>query len=108
MEKECSIGNDVWIAANCCVLRGVRIGNGAIIGAGAVVTKDVPPYAIVVGVPGRIIGYRFSEHMIDRLEKLSWWDFPSDLLQACEEDFDGELTEEKMQHMERNKRSYYG
>ena len=76
----CEIGNDVWIAAGAQVLHKVKIGDGAVIGGGAVVTKDVPPYAIVVGVPARIIGYRASQNQIEELEKIKWWDWPEELL----------------------------
>ncbi|MCB9495458.1 MAG: CatB-related O-acetyltransferase [Fibrobacteria bacterium] len=69
------IGHDVWIGANSIILPKVkRIGNGAIIGAGAVITKDVPPYAVVAGNPGKILKYRFSESTIADLEKTKWWD----------------------------------
>ena len=74
------IGNDVWIATGAIGLRKCNIGDGAIVGAGAVVTKDVPPYAIVAGVPAKIIGYRCDEKYIDRLLNLRWWDFPKDIL----------------------------
>ena len=67
------IGNDVWIGAGACVLRGVNVGHGAVIGANAVVTKDVPPYAIVVGNPGRILKYRFAPESIKKLLKAEWW-----------------------------------
>lgn len=67
------IGNDVWIAADCRILEGVTIGDGAAILAGAVVTEDVPPYAIVGGVPAKIIKYRFSEEKIQELLKIKWW-----------------------------------
>lgn len=70
------IGNDVWIGAKACVISGVTIGNGAIIAAGSVVTKNVPPYAIVGGVPSKIIRYRFSEQQITSLEQLKWWELP--------------------------------
>lgn len=68
------IMNDVWIGSKAIVLQGVKIGNGAIIAAGAVVTKDVPSYAIVAGVPARIIKYRFSEDIIKKIENTKWWD----------------------------------
>lgn len=67
------IGNDVWIGEQSLILSGVRIGNGAIIGAGSVVTKNVPGYAIVGGNPAKIIKYRFSEEIISELEKIAWW-----------------------------------
>lgn len=69
-----SIGNDVWIGYNAIILDGLEIGDGAIIGAGAVVTKNVPPYAIVAGNPARIIKYRFKEDEIDFLLRYKWWE----------------------------------
>ena len=74
------IGNDVWIATGVCVFRKVKVGDGACIGAGAVVTKDVPPYAIVAGVPAKIIKYRFPDKFIEELLKIKWWDWPMDVL----------------------------
>lgn len=70
-----SIGNDVWVGRNVVVLKGTNIGDGAIVAAGAVVTKDVPPYAIVGGVPARVLRYRFSENIIARLAALKWWNY---------------------------------
>lgn len=69
------IGNDVWIGCNSTVLRGVKVGDGAVIAANAVVTKDVPPYAIVAGVPARIIKYRFSEEVVNQLCAMKWWEW---------------------------------
>lgn len=69
------IGNDVWIGFEAVILSGVTIGDGAIIGARAVVTKDVPPYTIVGGVPARPIRKRFSEEVISELSGLQWWDW---------------------------------
>lgn len=74
------IGNDVWIGYEAVVLSGVTIGDGAVIGARAVVTKDVPPYTIVGGVPARAIRKRFSEDTIATLQKIKWWDWPEEKL----------------------------
>ena len=69
------IGNDVWIGYEAVIMAGVRIGNGAIIGTRSVVTKDVPPYAIVGGVPARRIRNRFDDSVIEILQKIKWWDW---------------------------------
>lgn len=74
------IGHDVWIASHALVMGGLSIGNGAIVAAGAVVTKDVPPYAVVGGVPAKIIKYRFEPEVIEQLEALQWWNLPDDVL----------------------------
>lgn len=71
--KPVEIGNDVWIGARATILDGVKIGDGAIIATGAVVTKEVPPYAIVGGVPAKVIKYRFSESRIKELLDEKWW-----------------------------------
>lgn len=70
------IGSDVWIAANATILSGVEIGSGAVIGAGALVTRPVPPYAVVAGNPARIIRTRFPPAAIARLLRVAWWDWP--------------------------------
>ncbi|MBS1751529.1 MAG: CatB-related O-acetyltransferase [Bacteroidetes bacterium] len=72
--KQIQIGNDVWIGARAIILDGVVVGNGAVIAAGAVVTKDVPPFAIVGGVPAKIIKLRFPEKISNELSKTKWWD----------------------------------
>lgn len=69
------IGNDVWIGANAVVLQGVKIGHGAVIGANAVVTKDIPDFAIAVGVPAKIKKYRFSPEKIKLISDTQWWDY---------------------------------
>lgn len=69
----CIIGNDVWVGYGALILAGVKIGDGAIIGAGSVVTKDVEPYAIVAGCPARVIRFRFDDLIIDKLLKIKWW-----------------------------------
>jgi len=68
-----NIGNDVWIGASSLIMGGITIGDGAIIGAGAVVTKDVPPYAIVGGNPAKLIRYRFPPEIIATLLNIQWW-----------------------------------
>ncbi|MDU8929134.1 CatB-related O-acetyltransferase [Alisedimentitalea sp. MJ-SS2] len=70
------IGHDVWIGTKVTILRGVTIGNGAIIAAGSLVNTDVPPYAIVGGSPAKVIRYRFERDIIDRLQAARWWDRP--------------------------------
>ncbi|MGE6225983.1 CatB-related O-acetyltransferase, partial [Aeromonas media] len=77
--KEVIIGNDVWIGTSSIILDGVKIGNGVVIAAGAVVTKDVPDYAIVGGVPARIIKYRPTSETIDGVK---WWDLDEDRLRS--------------------------
>lgn len=72
------IGHDVWIGYQAVILAGVKIGNGAIIGTRAVVTKDVPPYTIAGGVPAKKIRRRFDEKTIRQLEALAWWDWPAE------------------------------
>jgi virginiamycin A acetyltransferase len=72
-----TIGNDVWIGFEAVILAGVTIGDGAVVGARAVVTKDVPPYGIVGGVPAKIIRKRFDDATIERLLKIRWWDWPA-------------------------------
>lgn len=72
------IGSDVWIGFEAVILGGVTVGDGAVIGARAVVTKDVPPYTIVGGVPAKPIRKRFSDEVISRLLKLQWWNWPEE------------------------------
>lgn len=70
------IGNDVWIGTDALILSGVEIGNGAVIAARSVVTEDVAPYSIMAGNPAKHIKFRFSESIIDDLQKIAWWDWP--------------------------------
>lgn len=80
------IGNDVWIGTNTIVVGGTTIGDGAVIGASAVVTKDIPPYTVVGGVPARPIRQRFPEETIARLQDSKWWNWPEDRLRARAKD----------------------
>ncbi len=81
------IGNDVLILYNATVLSGIKIGDGAIVGACSVVTRDVPPYAVVAGNPARVINYRFSEEQIRALLRIRWWDWTIEEIKAFEEYF---------------------
>lgn len=77
------IGNDVWIGYDACILSGVKIGDGAIVGAKTVIAKDVPPYAIVVGNPAKVIRYRFDSGTISKLLEISWWNWPENEIVAA-------------------------
>ncbi len=85
--KPIIIGNDVFIGANVTILDGINIADGAVIGAGTIVSKDVPPYAIVVGCPMQIIKYRFTEEQINKLLQIKWWDFEKEKLPELEKYF---------------------
>jgi len=76
------IGNDVWIGSEAMIMSGVTIGSGSVISARAVVSKNVPPYAIVAGNPAKIIKYRFSKEKIESLLKLKWWDWSEGKIKA--------------------------
>ena len=78
--KPVKIGNDVWIGLRVCIMDGITIGDGAVIGANSVVTHDVPPYAVVAGAPARVIKYRFTPEIIEKLLNLKWWDYPEDFI----------------------------
>ena len=80
-------GHDVWIGHNAIIMGGVRLGNGAVVAAGAVVTHDVAPYEIVAGVPARHIGWRYDEATIAAMEEIAWWDWDHETLKARLKDF---------------------
>lgn len=85
--RRITIGNDVWIGANVIITNGADIGNGVIAGAGAVITKNVPDYAIVVGAPARIVKYRYTQEQINILNEIAWWDWPDEKIRRCHGDF---------------------
>jgi phosphonate metabolism protein (transferase hexapeptide repeat family) len=85
--KRVVIGHDVWIGHGVTVLPGVKIGNGAVIGAGAVVSRDVAPYTIVGGVPAKLIRERFAAGIGERMDALTWWDWPHEQLFEALQDF---------------------
>ena len=87
-------GNDVWIGDNAIIFSGVKIGDGAVIGGGAIVTKDVEPYAIVVGSPAKILRLRFSYEQIITLQNIKWWEFSeSALMQVDINDIDRAISD---------------
>lgn len=87
------IGNDVWIGDGVTILGGVRIGDGAVIAAESVITKDVPPYAVVGGNPAKIIKYRFPQEIIEKLLRIAWWNWDSRLFLERKEDMYGEVAD---------------
>jgi acetyltransferase-like isoleucine patch superfamily enzyme len=89
-----AIGNDIWLGWEALILSGVTIGDGAVVAARAVVTKDVPPYAIVAGNPARFVRWRFDEDTRARLLRIAWWDWPhekvlSHVYELCSDDIGG-------------------
>ena len=83
--KRTIIGHDVWIGENAMIVDGLKIDTGAVVAAGAVVTKDVPAYAVVAGVPARVIKYRLDEHAREKILQARWWDMPEEwLVKNCE------------------------
>ena len=77
-DKRTAVGHDVWIGTNAVLLQGVKVGNGAVIGANAVITRDVPAYAVAVGVPGEIIRFRFDDKICNEIEKSKWFEEEED------------------------------
>lgn len=94
-----SIGNDVWIGTQSTILTGVTIGDGAIIAANSVVSKDVPPYAIVGGTPAKILRYRFSDEIVAMLLDIKWWNWDIERIKRNKDLFYGDLTVDKINNI---------
>ena len=90
------IENDVWIGAHTVIVSGVKIGNGAVIGANSVVSSDIPPYAIAVGSPAKVIRYRFDETVIAKLQEIQWWNWDHERIKRNRSLFEGKMTLEKL------------
>lgn len=99
--ERCVVGNDVWIGCNAIVRSGVRIGDGAVVGAGSVVLNDVEPYEIVAGVPAKTIKKRFNDDVILQLLKMRWWEYPDDFLKNNIEYFQQDCKLELLYEIER-------
>ena len=96
-----TIGHDTWIGHGAIIQAGVKVGNGAIIGSGAVITKDVAPYSIVVGVPGKEVKKRFSDRIISQLEEIKWWNWTHEQIKERIRDFHLPIEEFVEKHGER-------
>lgn len=102
--KYVTIGNDVLISTKVFIKRGVTIGDGAVIGAHAVVVKDIPPYAVAVGNPAKVVKYRFEPHVIKRLLEVRWWQYPIwqlsglsfDNVEACLDEIESRREKEQL------------
>lgn len=100
--KQTIIGNDVWVGARATILAGVNIGTGAVVGTGSVVTHDIPPYAIVAGVPAKLIKFRFSEEIRTMLVNSRWWELPEEIIKnASSEIKDPIMFLRKVQELQR-------
>jgi virginiamycin A acetyltransferase len=98
--KSIIIGNDVWIGAHSVILEGVIIGDGAVIAAGSVVTKDVETYSIVGGVPAKLIRKRFDEQIIEKLQQLKWWEKDDEAILKMKKIFQQNINELNMQELD--------
>jgi phosphonate metabolism protein (transferase hexapeptide repeat family) len=86
-DHACEIGADTWIGHNATVLAGRKVGTGAVVGAGAVVSRDIPPYSIAAGVPAEVVRRRFEPRIADRLQALAWWNWDHGRLRGALADF---------------------
>lgn len=97
--RRITIGNDVWLGKNVLIRNGADIGNGVVAGAGAVITKSVPDYAVVVGVPAKIVRYRYTPQQIEALNKIEWWNWSDEKIKECYEDFLGNVDDFIKKHL---------
>lgn len=104
--KPTIIGNDVWVGTGAVILAGINIGDGAVVAAGSVITKDIPPYAIVGGVPAKIIKYRYDERLIERLLKSKWWEYGADIVKGLDYTKPGNIIDELEKRIEKGSKKY--
>jgi len=98
-EQVTVIGHDTWIGHGAVIMPSVTVGNGAVVGSGSIVTKDVEPYAIVVGSPARLVRKRFSQDTIDKLESIKWWHWPYETIKERLADFSLPVDEFVSKHI---------
>ncbi len=98
-----TIGSDVWLCANCIILSGVTIGHGAVIGAGALVSRDVAPYSIVAGNPARHVRWRFDESIRQNLLATKWWDWPETELRGIVEILCSDRVDDLLEYAKKRK-----
>ena len=87
-KKDCILGNDVWIGASCVIRRGVKIGDGAIVGANSFVNKDIQPYNIVAGNPAKLIRRKFDDNKVEKILQSEWWNFDPEYAQSLFDDLE--------------------
>ena len=97
-----TVGNDVWIGSRALIVASVTIGHGAVVAAGSVVVKDVPPYAIVAGVPAKVIKMRFDPERVQKLLEIAWWDWPDERIRENIDQFYGNPDEFIRRHSVQN------
>ena len=98
-DKRITIGNDVWLGRNVIITNSSNIGNGVIAGAGSIITKDIPDYAVIVGAPARIIRFRYTEKQIEALNKIAWWNWSDEDIRSYYYDFYLPVDEFIKRHM---------
>lgn len=99
-QKRTIIGNDVWIGCNSIIRSGIKVGDGAVIGAGSVCVKDVPPYAIVAGNPAKMIRMRMEPELAQRVNDLKWWDWPTEDIKKNIDCFSVDISVEVVEKLE--------
>lgn len=87
------IGHDTWLGHGAIIMPNVAVGNGAVVGAGAVLTHDVPPYTVAVGVPARVVKKRFTDEIAEAIEQISWWNWSHETIRSRLADFSGPVEE---------------
>jgi phosphonate metabolism protein (transferase hexapeptide repeat family) len=92
-QQTAHVGHDTWIGHGAIIMPNVSLGTGSVVGAGTVVTRDIPPYAVAVGSPARVIKYRFSEPIIEAMARIRWWDWTHDEISGRLESFSGSVEE---------------